>query len=104
MRPVLLFAVIGLLLWSPAAAQIDEVLLFSDSQYNECSLFDKNPGPVSVYVVHRCGGGRGGAAPSESLPDFGEGGGEAAGWGLGFEQFPVTRRRSRSHGHGPSRP
>lgn len=61
MRCVLLLAAVGSLLWNPAAAQMDEILLFSDANYTDCTLVDKSPGEVSVYVVHRVGGGRAGS-------------------------------------------
>jgi hypothetical protein len=60
MRRVFLLAVIGSLLWRPAAAQmLDEIGLFVDAAYENCMLVDSSPGPVTVYVVHRVKGGRG---------------------------------------------
>ncbi len=52
MRLMLLIAVPLLIITVPLAAPADEIGLFVDSNYEECTLVDSGTGLVSVYVVH----------------------------------------------------
>jgi hypothetical protein len=54
MRVALLFAACAALLLVPraAAAQTDEIGLYSDAGYSNCKLIDDAPGQAKVYVVH----------------------------------------------------
>jgi hypothetical protein len=40
-----------------AAAQTDEIALYTDPGFTNCELMDKGSGTVAVYVVHRVTGG-----------------------------------------------
>jgi len=52
MRVALLVAASTILVCASAAAQTDEISLYSDPGYNNCELVDRGSGVATIYVVH----------------------------------------------------
>jgi hypothetical protein len=57
MRVAILVAASMVLVCASAAAQTDEISLYSDPGYNNCELVDNGSGLVYVYVVHHISSG-----------------------------------------------
>jgi len=54
---VFVLAVPFILLWVPASAQLEQIALYSDPGYSDCTLNDTSPRMVNVYVVHHSSSG-----------------------------------------------
>lgn len=57
MRVVLPFIASMALICGSAAAQTDEIALYSDAEFTNCELVDSGGGIATVYVVHHIGSG-----------------------------------------------